>query len=129
MCVLDSGARFQRTPQKLKRMQLTIASRIQRHVRQPLQGERCRSQRFYRHSVFIWLLTTPCRIHPICLSSSVESVTPPYVFLVEVPGTAPGSKMIIAQRIQNHHRLRDSRIINLCAGNCKVFGYNALKRH
>ena len=105
--VLDSGARFQRTPQKLKRMRLTIASHIQCHIRQPLQGERCRSQRFYRHSVFSWFFTTPCRIQPICLSSSVEAITPPYVLLVEVPGTAPGSKMIIAQRFQNHLRLRD----------------------
>ena len=85
--------------------QLPIA--FKRHIRQPLQGERCRSQRFYRHSVFIWSLTTPRRIQPICLSSSVEAITPPYVLLVEVPGTAPGSKMIIAQRLQNHHRLRD----------------------
>lgn len=101
----DSGARFRRTPQKLKRTRLTIASRIQRHTRQPLQGEHCRSQRFYRHSVFIWFFTTPCRIQPICLSSSVEAITPPYVLLVEVPGTAPGSKMIIAQRFQNHLRV------------------------
>ena len=126
--MLDSGARFQRTPQKLKRMRLTIASHIQRHLRQPLQGERCRSQRFYRHSVFIWSLTTPRRIQPICLSSSVEAITPPYLLLVEVPGTAPGSKMIIAQRLQNHHRLRDRLNYNLCTGNCKVFGYNAHKR-
>lgn len=56
----------------------TIANHIQRHIRQPLQGEHCRSQRFYRHSVFSWLLTTPCRIHPICLSSPVESMSAPF---------------------------------------------------
>ena len=99
------------------------------HIRQPLQGERCRSQRFYRHSVFIWSFTTPRRIQPICLSSSVEAITPPYVLLVEVPGTAPGSKMIIAQRFQNHHCLHSRLIINLYTGICKVFGYNALKRY
>lgn len=47
--------------------------------------------------------------------------------MVELPGTAPGSKMIIAQRIQNHHRLRDKTIINIPAGNCKFLSYNAKK--
>ena len=56
----------------------TIANHIQRHIRQPLQGEHCRSQRFYRHSVFSRLFTTPCRIHPICLSSPVESMSAPF---------------------------------------------------
>lgn len=100
-----------------------IVSHTQRHIRQPLQAERYRS-----HSFFYRLLTTPCRIHPICLSSSVESITPPYVLLVEVPGTAPGSKMIISQRIQNHHRLHGMLIINIPAGNCKFLSYNAKKQ-
>ena len=47
-----------RTPQKLKRNTTAIAVVFQSQIRQPLQGEHCRSQRFYRHSVFIWCFTT-----------------------------------------------------------------------
>ena len=52
-------------------------TRFKRHLRQPLQGECYHSQRFYRHSVFSRLFTTPCRIQPICLSSSVETMSAP----------------------------------------------------
>ena len=78
MCRI-SGARYRQTPQSLKRIRSTIANHIQAIIRQPLQGEHCRSQRFYRHSVFSRLLTTPCRIHPACLSSSVESMSAPFL--------------------------------------------------
>ena len=49
--------------------------------------------------------------------------------MVELWGTAPQSKMTIAQRIQNHHHLRDLIIIVFCTGNCKFLDYNDCKRY
>lgn len=48
--------------------------------------------------------------------------------VVEMPGTAPGSKTSIPQRLQNHHRLRDMPIILFSCGNCKFLSYNEPKR-
>ena len=75
-------------------------------LRQPLQDEHYRS-----HSFFYWFLTTPCRIQPFAFIAPVETYTPPYFLLVEVPGTAPGSKTTIPHRVQNHHHTRDEPII------------------
>ena len=44
--------------------------------------------------------------------------------MVELWGTAPQSIMTIAQRLQNHHRLRDRSIIAFYTGNCKFLSYN-----
>ena len=97
-----------RTPQLLKRIRSTIANHIQRHIRQPLQGEHCRSQRFYRHSVFVWFFTTPRRIQPICLSSSVESMSAPFAnmtdYIISVNGGAVGYR----PPVQNDYCTTDS---------------------
>ena len=98
-------------PAKAKRNISTIADIFQCHIRQPLQGERCRSQRMYRHSVFSWFFTTPCRIQPICLYFACRNYVSP--IMVELWGTAPQSKTTIPQRIQNHHHSRDMYIINI----------------
>ncbi len=103
-----SGARYPTDPAITKTSRLTIANHTQRHIRQPLQGEHCRSQRFYRHSVFIWYLTTTMSNSTDLPLLRLSSLIHPHVsLLVEMPGTAPGSKTIIPQRIQNHHRFRD----------------------
>ena len=44
--------------------------------------------------------------------------------MVELWGTAPQSKMTIAQRLQNHHHLRDGTIIVFWTGICKFLSYN-----
>lgn len=90
------------------------------YLRQPLQDEHYRS-----HSFFYWFLTTPRRIQPFVFIASVETYTPPYFLLVEVPGTAPGSKTSIPQRVQNHRHFRDRLIIIFYTGNCKFLSYNA----
>ena len=47
-----------RTPQKLNRYNQQSPIISNAYIKQPLQGEHCRSQRFYRHSVFSQCLTT-----------------------------------------------------------------------
>ena len=50
-----------------------------------------------------------------------------YQVMVELWGTAPQSKMTIAQRLQNHHHLRDQLIILFWTGNCKFLSYNRMQ--
>ena len=64
-------------PAKAKRNTSTIANVFQRHLRQPLQSEHCRSQRFYRHSVFSLFLTEQPEFNRFAFISPVETMSAP----------------------------------------------------
>ena len=64
-------------PAKAKRNISTIADIFQRHIRQLMQGERCRSQRFYRHSVFSLFLTEQPGFNRFAFTSPVETMSAP----------------------------------------------------
>lgn len=125
-----SGARYPTDPAIAKTSRSTIANHTQRHIRQPLQGEHCRSQRFYRHSVFIWCLTTTVSDSPDLPLFRLSSLIHPHMYSwwrCRVPPPGPkrlfrnGFRIIIAFAIGN--------IINIRTGKCKFLSYNDRKRH
>lgn len=90
-----SGARYPANPAKAKTDRLTIANRVQAIIRRPLQGEHCRSQRFYRHSCFYWYLTTTMSDSAICLYCVCRNCDTPVCFIGGGAGYRP--------RVQNDY--------------------------
>ena len=79
-------------------------------------GSHCKANVVVRSdSIAIQFLVGLLRHHVgfsrFAFTAPVETMSAPYVLLVELWGTAPQSKTTILQRFQNHHRISDMIII------------------